>query len=488
MAKLEKIIHINQEDFTSLVSNGSITLGGTTYTYDSTGATEYIIDSDAVPAYATTSGYANSAGIATVADDISSWNVAGAYIIRCDSSAATSAKAGQSKTLFTPTLDGSAYLVFFENANTYSGQMTCKFNGVPATANAMYIDGVISSSSNKTIPSGLYFADYMTIDGAGHWNIHTNTLPNAVASSAQVNFNVSDNYAFKSVSNANDSNATFITAATGTATADSNTDTLTVKAGNKWIVTRVTDNSNSDSLEIAHARALADGSEGSFGPSADASLSHEGTFTVPYITVDKAGHITAVSNKTMTLPSDSNTDEKVKVNASTSTTSSQGYPILTTTSVSPTTGSTSESNYFVKVGADASGIILHNGGGTGDTGSIKFRRGSASDANEDWLMYARAGTGSASATSVFTLQSSSGNTNTEAVTVDFTTFNNNAVPRLSSHGVVWASEGFMIDGYSNTDFVMANGGTSVIGDHFSTTDATHMNRGGPPWVLLFSRI
>ena len=41
---------------------------------------------------------------------------------------------------------------------------------------------------------------------------------------------------------------------------------------------------------------------GSFGPSANATLAHSGTFTVPYITVNSAGHVTAAATRTLTLP------------------------------------------------------------------------------------------------------------------------------------------------------------------------------------------
>ena len=46
---------------------------------------------------------------------------------------------------------------------------------------------------------------------------------------------------------------------------------------------------------------------GSYGPSADASPAHKGTFTVPYITVDAKGRVTEASTKTITLPADNNT-------------------------------------------------------------------------------------------------------------------------------------------------------------------------------------
>lgn len=57
---------------------------------------------------------------------------------------------------------------------------------------------------------------------------------------------------------------------------------------------------------------------GSYGQSAAVSPGHNGTFTVPYVTVDAKGRVTSISNKTITLPSDNNTDTKVTNTLSTS--------------------------------------------------------------------------------------------------------------------------------------------------------------------------
>ena len=46
---------------------------------------------------------------------------------------------------------------------------------------------------------------------------------------------------------------------------------------------------------------------GSYGPSKNASPAHKGTFSVPYITVDAKGRVTAASTKTITLPADNDT-------------------------------------------------------------------------------------------------------------------------------------------------------------------------------------
>lgn len=58
---LKNIVHINEDDFTELVSQGEITIGGITYEYDDSGSTEYIVEPIGVPAYANTAGYAYTA-------------------------------------------------------------------------------------------------------------------------------------------------------------------------------------------------------------------------------------------------------------------------------------------------------------------------------------------------------------------------------------------------------------------------------------------
>ena len=43
---------------------------------------------------------------------------------------------------------------------------------------------------------------------------------------------------------------------------------------------------------------------GSYGPSANANPGYAGTFSVPYVTVDKYGRVTSISSKTITMPTD----------------------------------------------------------------------------------------------------------------------------------------------------------------------------------------
>ncbi len=67
------------------------------------------------------------------------------------------------------------------------------------------------------------------------------------------------------------------------------------------------------------------GDAGTYGPSEDKTLSHSGTFTVPKITTDAYGRVTA-SNVTYTLPSSGNTDTKVKQAAAITT--NGNYPVI----------------------------------------------------------------------------------------------------------------------------------------------------------------
>lgn len=54
---------------------------------------------------------------------------------------------------------------------------------------------------------------------------------------------------------------------------------------------------------IAHTISHSNiGSAGSVGPTANSTASHGGTITVPYITVDAKGHVSAKANRTITLP------------------------------------------------------------------------------------------------------------------------------------------------------------------------------------------
>ena len=73
---------------------------------------------------------------------------------------------------------------------------------------------------------------------------------------------------------------------------------------------------------------------GNYGPSADSSPGHNGTFSVPYITIDAKGRVTSAATRTITLPSDNNTDTKVTNTLNTTT----KFYMTGTTATSTNTG------------------------------------------------------------------------------------------------------------------------------------------------------
>ena len=73
-------------------------------------------------------------------------------------------------------------------------------------------------------------------------------------------------------------------------------DTFNIIDGNKWIVLNL-DASNNE-LSIGHKYSGVN--SGSYGLSA--AVTNTNSFDIPYITVDSAGHITSVTNSTVTLP------------------------------------------------------------------------------------------------------------------------------------------------------------------------------------------
>ena len=82
-----------------------------------------------------------------------------------------------------------------------------------------------------------------------------------------------------------------------------------------------TDQTNSGAITGTGTISLSDTGVtiGSYGPSSNSTLTHSGTFSVPYITVDEKGRITSASTKTLTLPASENTDTKVNMTLGTTT-------------------------------------------------------------------------------------------------------------------------------------------------------------------------
>lgn len=109
---------------------------------------------------------------------------------------------------------------------------------------------------------------------------------------------------------------------------------------------------------------------GDYGPSEDASPAHSGTFTVPSITVDAKGRITAASTKTITLPADNNTDTKV---TQTVTTGNSAYPVLLCATANATATGTTTSRFSagLTVNTRYSSIYMTNKYDTANTKGVR---------------------------------------------------------------------------------------------------------------------
>ena len=143
---------------------------------------------------------------------------------------------------------------------------------------------------------------------------------------------------FKGALSGNASSATTAAACTGNAA------TATKLAASKNIaltgdVTGSAGFDGSAAASIAATLATSGVTAGSYGPSANATPAHSGTFSVPYITVDAKGRVTAASTKTITLPASGNTDTKVKQTVSTT---NNTYPLLACATANATATVTGE--------------------------------------------------------------------------------------------------------------------------------------------------
>lgn len=101
-------------------------------------------------------------------------------------------------------------------------------------------------------------------------------------------------------------NSTAVTALTSNTTqisAGTYNENVKFSAANKWIVLAGASGSGNGNDEMKWGHSLSGVTAGSYGESANATLSSsKKSFSIPYVTVDAAGHTTAASSITITLP------------------------------------------------------------------------------------------------------------------------------------------------------------------------------------------
>ena len=158
------------------------------------------------------------------------------------------------------------------------GHITCITAG---TLSPSAEDGWSTTTDNKiSIPK-------ITYDAAGH-----------ITGVATVDFYLPHSFKTFAVA-AQSSDVTNSTGNTTSAIADVSNDTITFGTANKWLTIA----GGNDTLTFGHI--ISGVTAGSYGLSADesiASLDEDNTFEIPYFTVDQAGHITAASTQTVTIP------------------------------------------------------------------------------------------------------------------------------------------------------------------------------------------
>lgn len=88
---------------------------------------------------------------------------------------------------------------------------------------------------------------------------------------------------------------------------------ITLTAGNKWVQFQGTNSSsnNADILTVGHS--LSGVTAGDYGDDSDQTPNYGDTFNVPTLSVDAAGHITAISTHSVKIPTSDDTDVKQRI-------------------------------------------------------------------------------------------------------------------------------------------------------------------------------
>ena len=162
-------------------------------------------------------------------------------------------------------------------------------------------NSITAGTAKGTDTSTLDFADSfnipsITYDAQGHITevgTTTITLPDAPTNSRDEGYG--------KITPANSTAVTALTGNTTQITAKNYNENVKFAAANKWIVLAGTNSSTAGSDEMKWGHILSGITAGSFGPEADVTGNNNSTIVIPQITVDAAGHVTAVESRTLTL-------------------------------------------------------------------------------------------------------------------------------------------------------------------------------------------
>jgi hypothetical protein len=238
-----------------------------------------------------------------------------------------------------------------DNSGNFSGKAATATKATQDSAgqqiNTTYIKGLSVSGRTITYTKGDGTTGTITTQDTNTDTHHqaknivgasTTATANATSSNGSTYLNLIENGAVRSTHKISGTGAT-------TVTSDSSGNITINSTNTTYSAATTSANGLMTSAMVTKLNGIAEGANkythpnsgataGSYGPSANASPGHSGTFSVPYLTVNAAGHITAVSTKTITLPADNNTDTKVTNTVNTTT----KYYVTGSSSASTNTG------------------------------------------------------------------------------------------------------------------------------------------------------
>ena len=183
-----------------------------------------------------------------------------------------------------------------------------KWIKLAATANddlikiAHAVNTITTSTSNTTFNGETdtftndFELDLISYDAAGH-----------ITSKTHQGYKLPYGYKTISVFNASNTSTDTVIATAGNCIAGSTIDTLNILTGNQWLIYAA--NTSNNTITLGHKLIIAS-YVGSYGDASAQTPVYGGTFKVPYLTIDEAGHVTAISEHTVTIPlgSIANTD------------------------------------------------------------------------------------------------------------------------------------------------------------------------------------
>lgn len=207
-----------------------------------------------------------------------------------------------------PTTSGGSTYGFGSNGQVVRSNGTSTYWGPPVTTNEVYMNWSSTSSPNtdKQLVLTVNGSTAGTIKFVAGSNITLTAAtgnPNTITIASSYINDRDPGYGVIIVTGSSDS-TTGLTAASGSVTATDHSETLKYTVANKWLTMSASNGAaGADEIKIGHATVLSSGTAGTkYGQASAATPAFGGSFSVPNLTVDAAGHVTQIGHVNVTLP------------------------------------------------------------------------------------------------------------------------------------------------------------------------------------------